>query len=51
MHLIATISTATDLGLGFGQGLAGFLGPRCGWKIPVLLVSIPAFIFAGICLL
>lgn len=45
----AVISTALGLGLGIGQGLAGFLGPTYGWRLPFLLVSIPTFLFAGIC--
>ncbi len=45
----AVISTATGLGLGFGQGLAGFVGPAHGWRLPFLIVSAPSFIFATLC--
>lgn len=47
--ILAIVSTATGLGLGIGQGMAGFLGPNFGWRLPFLLVSIPAFFLAGIC--
>jgi MFS family permease len=47
--IIAIISSATGLGLGIGQGMAGFLGPNFGWRLPFLLVSIPTFFLAGIC--
>lgn len=29
-----------------GQGVAGFLGPRFGWRLPFLVVSIPAMVCA-----
>lgn len=32
----------TGLGISLGQGIAGFFGPTFGWRVPFLLVSIPA---------
>ena len=46
---VQVASTATGLGLGVGQGLAGFLGPAHGWRLPFLIVSAPAFVFATLC--
>lgn len=39
----ALASTATGVGVAIGQSLAGFLGPTFGWRLPFLLVSVPAF--------
>ena len=33
-------------GIAFGQMLAGFVGPAHGWRLPFVIVSIPAFICA-----
>lgn len=40
------ISTATGLGLGVGQGIAGYMGPTYGWRLPFLIVSIPSIVIA-----
>ena len=40
----AIITTGTGLGSGIGQALAGFLGPKYGWRFPFLVVSIPGMV-------
>ena len=42
--IAAVVSTATGIGVAIGQSLAGFLGPTYGWRLPFLIVSIPAFL-------
>ena len=37
----AIITIGTGLGSGVGQALAGFLGPKYGWRFPFLIVSVP----------
>jgi len=45
----AAMGVATSVGVASGQLLAGFLGPRWGWRIPFVVVAYPAIFFA--CLL
>jgi len=40
------ISMGCGIGISIGQGAAGVLGPRFGWRMPFLVVSIPAMICA-----
>ncbi|KAL7468002.1 hypothetical protein ACHAXS_008226 [Conticribra weissflogii] len=40
------ISMGCGVGISVGQGLAGFLGPRFGWRMPFLVVSTPAIVCA-----
>ena len=40
------ISMGCGIGIAVGQGVAGFLGPRLGWRMPFLVVSVPAMICA-----
>ena len=40
------ISMGCGIGIAVGQGVAGFLGPRLGWRMPFLAVSVPAMICA-----
>jgi MFS family permease len=40
------ISTGCGIGISFGQGTAGLLGPRFGWRSPFLVVSVTAIICA-----
>ena len=40
------VSVGQGLGMGCGQILSGFVGPRFGWRMPFLVVSIPALITA-----
>lgn len=44
----SVLSMGMGVGASMGQGLAGFLGPTFGWKLPFLLVSLPA-IFVALC--
>ena len=40
------VSLGQGLGIGCGQLLAGFLGPRFNWRTPFLVTSIPAICVA-----
>lgn len=40
----AIITIGTGLGSGVGQALAGFLGPKYGWRFPFLVVSVPGMV-------
>lgn len=42
----AVVSMGSGSGIAIGQGIAGFLGPTFGWRLPFLVVSIPALICA-----
>jgi len=44
----AVVGIGTGVGIGLGQGVAGFLGPTFGWRMPFLIVSIPALICAAL---
>lgn len=46
----AVVGIGTGVGIAFGQGVAGFLGPTFGWRLPFLIVSIPALICAALVL-
>jgi len=43
----AMVGIGTGLGISVGQGIAGFLGPSFGWRLPFLIVSIPALFCAA----
>lgn len=43
----AMVCMGTGIGISVGQGIAGFLGPTFGWRLPFLVVSIPALICAA----
>jgi len=47
---IALIGMASGIGIGVGQGVAGYLGPSFGWRLPFLVVSLPA-LFMAFCIL
>lgn len=44
--VMATVGVGTGVGIAFGQGVSGFLGPIYGWRSPFLIVSIPALVVA-----
>jgi len=44
----AVVGIGTGVGIGLGQGVAGFLGPTFGWRMPFLIVSIPALLCAAL---
>lgn len=44
----ACVGIGTGLGTSVGQGVAGFLGPTFGWRLPFLVVSVPALVCAAI---
>jgi MFS family permease len=42
----AVVSMGSGFGIAIGQGTAGFMGPSFGWRLPFLVVSIPALVCA-----
>ena len=44
--VMAAVGIGTGIGIALGQGIAGFLGPIYGWRLPFLIVSVPAIICA-----
>ena len=44
----AGVGIGTGLGTSVGQGIAGFLGPTFGWRLPFLVVSLPALVCAAL---
>lgn len=44
------VGIGMGVGISLGQGIAGFLGPMFGWRVPFLVVSIPAILCALILL-
>lgn len=46
-HIVsAIVSAGLGAGISIGQAVAGYLGPVFGWRLPFLVVSIPALICA-----
>jgi MFS family permease len=45
------IGIGMNIGISFGQFIAGFVGPKYGWKLPFLIVSIPSIICATLVIL
>jgi hypothetical protein len=43
----AVVGIGSGAGIALGQGIAGFLGPSFGWRLPFLVVSIPALMCAA----
>ena len=44
----ALVGGGMGFGIAFGQLLAGFVGPAHGWRLPFVIVSIPAFLCAAL---
>jgi len=44
--VMAAVGIGTGIGIALGQGIAGFLGPIYGWRLPFLIVSVPAIVCA-----
>jgi predicted MFS family arabinose efflux permease len=42
----ASIGLAMGVGIAYGQGLAGWLGPTHGWRLPFMIVAVPNFLLA-----
>jgi len=42
----SVVGMGTGCGIAFGQGLAGWIGSVYGWRLPFLIVSIPAIFLA-----
>jgi predicted MFS family arabinose efflux permease len=42
------VSFGVGAGISVGQAVAGYLGPTFGWRLPFLVISIPAIICAGV---
>ena len=47
----AVIQVAVGAGLAVGQGVAGFVGPRLGWRAPFAIVALPSAAVALLMLL
>ncbi|KAL3906905.1 MAG: hypothetical protein SGILL_009088 [Bacillariaceae sp.] len=46
-HVVsAMVSFGVGAGISVGQAVAGYLGPTYGWRVPFLVISIPALICA-----
>ena len=43
----ALVGIGTGAGISLGQGIAGFVGPTFGWRVPFLIISIPALLCAA----
>jgi hypothetical protein len=47
-HFVSSlVGIGTGMGIALGQGIAGFLGPIYGWRLPFLVISIPALLCAA----
>ena len=44
--VMASVGIGTGLGISLGQGISGILGPVYGWRVPFLVVSVPALVVA-----
>lgn len=44
--VMASVGIGTGIGIAMGQGIAGYLGPLYGWRLPFLCVSLPAIFVA-----
>jgi len=42
----AMVGIGSGLGISLGQGVAGYLGPSFGWRLPFLVISVPALLCA-----
>jgi predicted MFS family arabinose efflux permease len=42
----ALVSIGSGCGISLGQGIAGYLGPTFGWRVPFLVIGIPALLCA-----
>jgi len=42
----AMVSIGSGCGISIGQGVAGYLGPTFGWRLPFLVISLPALLCA-----
>ncbi len=51
VYVSTLIGIAMSSGIAGGQLLAGVVGPPCGWRLPFLLVSIPAIICGNLVVL
>jgi MFS family permease len=50
-HMVnAIVGIGTGVGISLGQGVAGFLGPTWGWRLPFVVISVPALLCAALVL-
>jgi MFS family permease len=48
-HVVsAMVSFGLGAGISLGQAVAGYIGPTFGWRLPFLIISIPALICSGL---
>ena len=48
---VMIVTVASNGGIAFGQLLAGLIGPKDGWRLPFLIIAIPAIILGILVLL
>jgi MFS family permease len=44
----AIVSFGVGAGISVGQAVAGYIGPTFGWRLPFVLISVPALFCAGL---
>ena len=44
--VMANLGVGTGMGIAFGQAISGWIGPAYGWRMPFLVVSVPALVVA-----
>lgn len=48
-HVVnAVVGMGTGVGISLGQGVAGLVGPTWGWRLPFVLISVPALVCAAL---
>jgi MFS family permease len=46
-HVVSSyVGIGTGAGISLGQGVAGFLGPKFGWRLPFMVISAPSLLCA-----
>jgi predicted MFS family arabinose efflux permease len=47
VYVTTILGLAMSVGVGGGQLLAGFVGPTLGWRLPFLIIAVPALVLAA----
>jgi predicted MFS family arabinose efflux permease len=45
-YVLGLVGICINLGKAFGQMLAGFIGPTYGWRLPFVVIAVPAIMLA-----